>query len=145
MFSHSRSPSVRSTLLYLSGKDESNRNLQQCLCQQGFHLQAVETAQEIANLLFSKPVADAILIRNDHLDTGSMIACSFRFIRPQITIILLSSELPTGDQLPVGIDILFCANLHSEDAVPQIASAIRKLMAVSPGGSVLGSANAYLN
>jgi hypothetical protein len=147
MFLGSTSPCATSTLLYLSGSNESDRDLRHYLAEQGFHLQVVHTAQQIANQLLCAPEADAVLIRTDHIDTGSMIACSFKFICPQMPIILLSAQHPQGDQLPPGVDALFYGNLGNDDAVPHIASAIRQLTAAPIHAEEVfaGAANAYLN
>ena len=147
MFPGSPSLCATSTLLYLSDTEKADGRLLHFLRQEGFRLQVVQTAQEVANRLLSANDADAVLIRHDHIETGSMMACSFKFICPQTPIILLSTRHPSTEELPVGVDALFFGNLQNDDAVPHIACAVRQLVAgaTPPGEACAAAANAYMN
>jgi hypothetical protein len=117
-----------STLLYFSNDAYCDIQLQDCLAEQGFRVRMVQTALEAAHLLLSAIHAEAVVIREDHIETGSQIACSFKGLCPGIPVILLSPRLPADPKLPDGVDALLSVNLHSAHAALGIAKVIGLLI-----------------
>ena len=67
-------------------------------------------------MLLSAFSADALVIRQDHIDTGSMIGLAFKLLSPLVPVILLSAQPPLSSVVPLGVDALFCEEVQACDA-----------------------------
>ncbi len=150
MFSGTESKSYENAatrLLYFSESAILDSLLRDCLIREGFYLRLVETEQDAVNILHSAFAADALVIYHDQIANGSMIACAFKSLCPQIPIILLSAQSPSSDMLPLGVDALYYGNVRGDDSAPGIASAIRQLVGILGNNGRLPRVGheAYLN
>lgn len=128
MLLHIKRPFCRSSLLYFSKDAYYNTQLTDHLAEQGFRVRAVQSAQEASSLLLHSMDTEAVVIREEHIDTGSVMACSFKSLCPRVPIIVLSALLPVGHELPAGIDALVCGNFQSPTSAADIAQVIGLLI-----------------
>jgi hypothetical protein len=115
-------------LLFVCEHSGACASFQGCLEREGCHLLVASNTQRAVKVMLSARPVDAILIHHQDIGQGSMIGSSFKLIRPELPVLLVTPTWPSNGALPPAVDALCYATMLSRRAAHDIAGFVRYLL-----------------